>query len=262
VTNRLVIGAASGMGEAVARRFAHATAAGDRLLLADISAESLETLAGELGAEYIRCDITSDSDVEAVARHLGDIDAAALTAGLSPTMATGRTILDVNLAGAARVAETLLPRMRAGGALVCFSSSAGHLIDSTRFNELLDEPRSAQLYDALLEAGAALEDPGFAYGVSKYGVRRYVGRAAAAWGARDARIVSLSPGIIETPMGAREFAQQPFMKTLVEMTPLKRQGSADEVAAVACFLVSPEASFVTGVDLLVDGGSVSALGIK
>ena len=60
-------------------------------------------------------------------------------------------------------------------------------------------------------------------------------------------------------MGAQEFANQPYMKTLVETSPLQRQGSADEVAAVACFLVSPEASFVTGVDLLVDGGSVATV---
>jgi NAD(P)-dependent dehydrogenase (short-subunit alcohol dehydrogenase family) len=247
------------MGEAVARRYARAAGPGDRLLLADVSADRVEKLAAELGAEHLRCDITIGSEVDAVGQLLGDIDAATLTAGLSPTMASGRTILEVNLAGTARVAETLLPHMREGGALVCFSSSAGHLLDSAQFDALLDAPRSAGLYDALVEAGANLEDPGIAYPISKYGVRRYVGKVAPAWGARNARIVSLSPGIIETPMGAREFARQPAMQTLVEMTPLKRQGSADEVAAVACFLTSPEASFVTGVDILVDGGSVSAI---
>ncbi len=259
MTNRLVIGAASGMGEAVARRFARATIPGDRLLLADLSVERLESLAGGLGAEHIRCDITSDADVTAVAEQLGDIDAAVLTAGLSPTMAPGRTILDVNLTGTARVAETLLPHMRSGGALVCFASTAGHYLDSSHLKALLDKPRSPDLYEALVEAGADLEDTGIAYSVSKYGVRRYVGQAAPAWGARGARIVSVSPGIIETPMGVQEFANQPYMQTLVEMSPLQRQGSADEVAAAACFLVSPEASFVTGVDLLVDGGSVATV---
>ena len=262
MTNRLVIGAASGMGEAVARRFADVTSDADHLLLADRSAERLAPLGKELRADCLPCDITSQTDVEVVAERLagiGGIDAAVLTAGLSPTMAGGRTILEVNLTGTARVAEALLPHMNSGGALICFSSSSGHMFDGAALNALLDEPHSPTLYESLIAAGTDVENPGAAYAVSKYGVRRYVSQAAPAWGARDARIVSLSPGLIETPMGAREFARQPVMQTIVELTPLKRQGSADEVAAVACFLASLEASFVTGVDVLVDGGSVSAI---
>lgn len=247
------------MGEAVARRFAGSGSAGDRLLLADVSAERLAPLAEELGAEHIRCDITSDSDVTAVAGKLDGIDAAVLTAGLSPTMASARTILDVNLTGTARVAEALLPAMRAGGVLVCFASTASYYYDASAFSAQLAEPRNPQLYEALVAAGADVQDTGLAYSISKFGVRQYVRRASAAWGKRGARIVSVSPGLIETPMGAQEFAQQPHMQTLLDMTPLARQGSADEVAAVACFLASPEASFVTGTDVLVDGGSVASV---
>ena len=257
MTNRLIIGAASGMGEAVARRFAGDTAAGDRLLLADVSRDRLEPLAKELGAEHIRCDITSDDDVSATVETLGEVDAAVLTAGLSPTMASGRRIIEVNLAGTARVGAALLPRMRPGGAFVCFASTAGHYLDNSHLNPVLDDPSSAELYDRLIAAGANVDDTGMAYSVSKWGVRRYVIRAAKAWGARGARIVSVSPGIIDTPMGAQEFAAQPYMNTLVETAPLPRQGTPDEVAAVACFLASPQASFLTGTDVLVDGGSVA-----
>jgi NAD(P)-dependent dehydrogenase (short-subunit alcohol dehydrogenase family) len=246
------------MGEAVARRFARQSANGDRLLLADVSTGRLEPLANELGAEYIRCDITSDDDVTAMAERLGEVDSAVLTAGLSPTMASGRTIVEVNLTGTARVGAELLPRMRPGGALVCFASTAGHYLDSSHLNAILDDPGSPELYDRLVAEGAKVEDTGMAYSVSKFGVRRYVIRSAEAWGARYARIVSLSPGIIDTPMGAQEFAAQTYMKTLVDTTPLRRQGQADEVAAVACFLASPEASFLTGTDVLVDGGSVAS----
>jgi NAD(P)-dependent dehydrogenase (short-subunit alcohol dehydrogenase family) len=90
-------------------------------------------------------------------------------------------------------------------------------------------------------------------------VIRLAVRAAAAWGARGARIVSLSPGIVDTGMGRREYAAQPLMKTMVERTPLGRMGEADEIAAVAAFLVSDAASFITGTDLLVDGGSTEAM---
>ena len=99
-----------------------------------------------------------------------------------------------------------------------------------------------------------------AYIVSKHGVRRYVRRAAAGWGARQARIVSVSPGIIDTPMGNQEAAAQPLMAGMVTQTPLPRVGAADEVAAVACFLASREASFVSGCDILVDGGFIATLG--
>jgi NAD(P)-dependent dehydrogenase (short-subunit alcohol dehydrogenase family) len=246
------------MGEAVARRFARSAEPGDRLLLADVSAGRLEPLAKELSAEHLACDITSDDDVTRVVETLGEVDAAVLTAGLSPTMAVGRKIVEVNLTGTARVGAALLPHMRPGGAFVCFASTAAHYLDSSHLNSVLDDPSSPELYDRLMDAGAKVDDTGLAYSVSKFGVRRYVIRSAAAWGARQARIVSLSPGIIDTPMGAQEFAAQAYMKTLVEMTPLKRQGSADEIAAVVCFLVSPEASFLTGTDVLVDGGSVAS----
>lgn len=74
-----------------------------------------------------------------------------------------------------------------------------------------------------------------------------------------ARICSISPGMIDTPMGRQEFEQQPMMKMLEDITPLRRQGRADELAAAAAFLVSDDASFITGVDLLVDGGAVAAV---
>ena len=76
------------------------------------------------------------------------------------------------------------------------------------------------------------------------------------WGPRGGRVTSLSPGIIDTPMGRQELEQQPEMATMLEQTPLGRLGTPEEVAAVAAFLVSDAASFITGIDVLVDGGQL------
>ena len=210
-------------------------------------------------AERVVCDIATDHGLAAMLEHVAEADAVVLTAGLSPTMASGRSIIAVNLSGTARIATALLDRIRPNGVLVCFASTAGHMYSSQVLDAVLDEPLAPDLYERLEGIEPGVADPAMAYIVSKYAVRRYVRRSAKAWGARQARIVSISPGIIDTPMGAREAAAQPMMEGIVSETPLARIGTADEVAAVACFLASPEAAFVTGCDILVDGGFVATL---
>ena len=252
--NRVVIGAASGMGAAAAEQWSALSGPNDQLLLVDRSAAAVAALASRLGAEFGVCDVTSSAAVADLAAQVGAFDAAIVTAGLSPTMGTGRAIVEVNLAGTARIAEALVPQMRPDGALVLFASTAGHMVELSRLHPILDEPLAEDLFDRLREAEPSVDDPAMAYMTSKYGVLRYVRRQAAIWGARGARIVSVSPGIIETPMGAQEFTAQPLMKDIVDQTPIRRVGRAQEVSAVACFLASHDASFVSGCDVLVDGG--------
>jgi NAD(P)-dependent dehydrogenase (short-subunit alcohol dehydrogenase family) len=176
-------------------------------------------------------------------------------------MADWRRLLDVDLCGAARLAEAVRPALAPGGALVCFASIAGHLVPaSAQVAALLDDPLCADFL-AKLEPLVAPGGSALAYGVAKRGVIRLCERLAPAFGASGARIVSVSPGLIlDTPQGQQELAQQPAMRAMLERTPLARGGRAEDVAAVVewlCF--APGAGFLTGTDLRVDGGVTAAL---
>jgi NAD(P)-dependent dehydrogenase (short-subunit alcohol dehydrogenase family) len=107
--------------------------------------------------------------------------------------------------------------------------------------------------------GSAIEDSGMAYAWAKRGVRRFAQQEAVRVGPLGGRVCSVSPGIIDTPQGRQEAENQPFMQELLRRTPLARFGEADELAAVVAFLVSDDASFLTGMDVLVDGGVCAAM---
>jgi NAD(P)-dependent dehydrogenase (short-subunit alcohol dehydrogenase family) len=125
---------------------------------------------------------------------------------------------------------------------------------------IVEDPRSPDLLERLATAAfASNPDPGMAYSWAKLGVVLLVQREAAAWGALGARICSVSPGIIDTPMGRQEMERQPMMKVMVEHTPLRREGTPEDVAAVVAFLLSGGAAYMTGCDVLVDGGVVPAI---
>jgi NAD(P)-dependent dehydrogenase (short-subunit alcohol dehydrogenase family) len=256
-TTDVVIGAASGMGEAVARRL---VARGNRLLLADRDVDGVERLAAELGAEALACDLTSAADVDAVAAATGALGALVLTAGLSPTMGPGRLIYDVDIVGPARVLSAFEPGAGEGSVAVLFASMAGHLVpDDAGIDAVLDRPLDPAFLDDLGAAGIPVDDPSFAYALGKRAVLRLVRREAKAWGLRGARLLSLSPGIIDTPMGRAENEAQPVMAEMVAGSAIGRMIAPDEVAAVVEVLVSPVASALTGTDVLVDGGAVAAL---
>lgn len=259
----VVVGAGA-LGMAIARRLA----LGHRILLADVNRAAADERAEAMRAEgcdatAIACDATDPAAaayLAAAAAERGGFRALVYVAGLSPSAAGFEAIMRVNLMGAARVCEALLPVAGQGSAAVLISSLAAHQMQPTPDVKAVLADAGAQDMPGRLEA--ALGDqaiPPLAYAYSKWGLNLYARHQAAAWGERGARIVSLSPGLIATPMGALEFEKSAGKRAMYEKSPLRRECTMLEIADVAEFLVSPRASFISGTDILVDGGLGAAL---
>jgi NAD(P)-dependent dehydrogenase (short-subunit alcohol dehydrogenase family) len=253
----VVITGSGGIGLACARQL------GDRrkVLLAEAIperlAEPIATLRAEgLDVDGVVCDITDAASVSALAaktRAAGAFEALVHTAGLSRSMADERRIIEVNLLGTTLVLDAFLDLAEAGTVAVCIASVAAYRRGPERFDDLLSEPLDA--LDRLVEIAAG--QTGRAYDLSKHGVVLQCERRARAWGERGARLVSLSPGPIDTPMGRLEGGGRGA--NMVKYSALGHVGTAEEVAEVVGFLCSPAARHVTGCDLRVDGGGIPGM---
>jgi len=261
-----VVVGAGGLGLAVARRLGER----HRLLLADRDPQALERAAEALrtgghDVSVATCDVTDADAVAALAlaaAEQGPVRALAHVVGLSPSMGDWRAIMSVDLVGAARMEQAMLGVAGPGTAAVFISSTAAHgAPPDGAVVDLLDDPLAEDFLERLDTVTPDGFDSRAAYRLAKWGLNRLCRRRVAQWGERGARIVSVSPGLLATPMGALEFRNQPQKWQLLGRTPLAREGTMLEIADAVEFLVSDRATYITGTDLLVDGGTTSAMGL-
>jgi NAD(P)-dependent dehydrogenase (short-subunit alcohol dehydrogenase family) len=262
----VVIGV-GGMGEAIARR----QGSGCKILVADFDEKALDSVRLRLKGDGYdvaaqRVDVGDAQSVAALAQSAasaGTVTQLVHTAGLSPVQASAEAIMRVDLYGVAAVLETFGDVVGPGAAGVVIASMAGHMMGdwpADQQKELATAP-SEQLLKLPFLQPDRVSSPGHAYAVAKYANRLRVMAESVRWGRRGARVNSISPGIISTPMGQQELASEngTVMRAMVESSGTARLGTPSDIANAVAFLLGPESSFVTGTDILVDGGVVAAV---
>lgn len=263
----VVIIGSGGIGQAIARRQGF----GKTILLADndpailqSAAEAMEAASYTVKTQAVN--VTSRISVAALAdaaAALGTVKQVINTAGVSPNMAPPETILKVDLYGVALVFDEFERVIAPGGCGIVISSMAGHMpahLSPEDEHALAFTPTDELLALPILSA-TAVPDSMVAYGLAKRANHLRVRAKSLSWGERGARVNSISPGIIATPLAQHEMTSPsaPIYYAMIEASPAKRMASAEEVAATAAFLLGPEASFITGSDLLMDGGVIAAM---
>lgn len=261
----VVIGAGS-IGQAIARR----VSAGKHVVLADLRQENADTAAKVLldaGFEVTTAvvDVSSRESVQALvqlATTIGEVTAVIHAAGVSPSQAPVSTILRVDLYGTALVLEVFGNVIAEGGSAVVIASQSGHRLPALTPEQnkaLATTPVEELLALPMLQADQ-VSDPLHAYQISKRGNSLRVMAEAVRWGKRGARVNTISPGIIFTPLARDELSgpRGEGYQRMIDLSAAGRGGTPDEVGSVAALLMGPEGTFITGSDFLMDGGVTEA----
>ncbi|MFT8356799.1 SDR family oxidoreductase [Bifidobacterium aquikefiri] len=263
----LVVIGVGGMGGTIARRLAP----GRTTVLADYNESLLSATADSMRADGFdvvaqHVDVSSRESVHRLVEFVaktGKLSTLVHTAGVSPTMMPLDRILAIDLAGVAYTLEEFGAIVNPDTAGVVVSSMSSYL--SRPFTPEQEHAIRVSTGEQLLKldffSEAALGNSGVGYGVAKLANRIQVQAASIAWGARGARINAVSPGVISTGMGQQELDSPSgaFMQAMVDNSGTGRIGTASDIADAVTFLVGPQASFITGIDLLVDGGAIAAV---
>ena len=254
------------IGQAIARRVGvgkHVVLADLRLDNANAAAEVMSNAGYDVSVTTV--DVSSRETVQALvekATSFGEITALIHAAGVSPSQATPGMILKVDLYGTALVLEAFGNVIAQGGAGVVIASQSGHRLPplSVEQNQALaTTPVEELLRLPFLKLGE-VKDSLHAYQLSKRGNSLRVMAEAVRWGKRGARINTISPGIIMTPLARHELTgpRGEGYRRMIEVSAAGRAGTPDEVATVAALLMGPDGAFITGSDFLMDGGVTAA----
>lgn len=257
----VVIGAGS-IGQAIARR----VSTGKRILLADLRLENADAAASVLrdagfDVETTVVNVAHRDAVEALAakaQSMGTVMGVIHSAGVSPSQATAETILNVDLYGTALVLEVFGKVTGKGGSGIVIASQSGHRLPplSVEQNAALATTPTEDLLSLPMLQPEQVRDTLHAYQLSKRGNALRVMAEAVKWGKRGARVNTISPGIIFTPLANDELngPRGAGYRDMLARSPVGRGGNPDEVAAVAALLMGPEGTFISGSDFLMDGG--------
>ena len=254
------------IGQAIARR----VGVGKHVLLADLRQENADAAAEVMAnagyeVSVATVDASSREDVHTLvekATGLGEVTGLIHAAGVSPTQAEPSTILKVDLYGTALVLEEFGGVIARGGSGVVIASMAGHRLPplSPEQNEALARTPVEELLALPMLRHDQVTDSGYAYMISKRANSLRVMAEAVRWGKRGARINAISPGIIITPLARDEMTgpRGEGYRRMIEVSAAGRAGTPDEVGNVAALLMGRDGAFITGSDILMDGGVTSA----
>lgn len=264
--NVMLLTGAGQIGMAIARRVGY----GMKIVIGDKRRENAEAIADTMNKAGfttvpVEMDLSSRASILALidsAQQYGEISMLVNAAGVSPSQASIETILKVDLYGTAVLLEEVGKVIGKGGVGVTVSSQSGHRMPALGIE--LDEQLATAPTEELLTLEALqpqnIRDTLHAYQMAKRCNVKRVMAEAVKWGNRGARINSISPGIIVTPLALDDFngPRGDFYRNMFAKCPAGRPGTADEVANVAELLMSDRGAFITGADFLIDGGATAS----
>lgn len=261
----IITGAAGGMGRACARLFGNA----HDLVLTDRPSLALDNFARELDEEGCTVevhagDITDGELTSTMMDRIGEGERFTLihAAGVGPSQPDWRTVIEVNLIAAELLVRAGGAKASPGSIAILIASTAGYMMPAiAEIDTLLEDASAPDLVSGLApyiaQMSGSVSEGAIAYLISKYGVQKLAERHAATWGRKGARIVSISPGLIMTPMSRHEMAQSPDAAAHGNAAAVARFGTPMDIARVAHFLASDAAAYISGCDIRVDGGSIA-----
>jgi NAD(P)-dependent dehydrogenase (short-subunit alcohol dehydrogenase family) len=266
MTNVIVLIGAGQIGQAIARR----VGVGKHVVLADMRPENADAAADVMAnagydVSVATVDVSSRDAVHALVEtstKIGDVTGLIHAAGVSPSQATPATILKVDLYGTALVLDAFGSVIARGGSGVVIASQSGHRLPplSVEQNRALAMTPVEELLGLPFLQPDQVKDSLHAYQLSKRGNSLRVMAEAVRWGTRGARINTISPGIIITPLAKDELTgpRGAGYRRMIDLSAAKRAGSPDEVGTVGALLMGPDGGFITGSDFLMDGGVTAA----